>query len=66
MQSIDNIKNYQVLNNGKQYKKRKEFYEADVDIIKELLDDCETLMLKAKKSPKKFKQSGGFYVMISK
>ena len=43
-----------------------EFYEADIDSIKKLLDDCESLMLKAKRSPKNFKQSGSFYVMISK
>lgn len=51
---------------GKQYRKRKEFYQVDVDLIKELVSGCESLMLKAKASPKKLihKQTGGYYIMI--
>jgi phage anti-repressor protein len=33
---------------SKQYRKRKEFYEVDIDIIKDLLENCEKLSLKAK------------------
>ena len=51
---------------GKQYRKRKEFYEVELDLIKELLEDCDNLMLKAKNKPKKFAQSGGFFIMLSK
>ena len=52
---------------SKQYRKRKEFYETDIDQIKELLDDCETLMLKGKKKPKnKLKDDDKFYVMVKR
>jgi hypothetical protein len=51
----------------KQYRKRKEFYEADVDLIKELLDGCETLMLKGKNKPKnKMTKNDKLYVMVQK
>ena len=51
---------------SKQYRKRKEFYEVDVDLIKELLDGCETLMLKGKNKPKKMTKDDKLYVMIQK
>lgn len=51
----------------KQYRKRKEFYETDIDQIKELLDDCETLMLKGKMKPKnKLSDTDKFYVMVKR
>ena len=37
-----------VLLKSKQYRKRKEFYEVDINIIKDLLEGCEKLSLKAK------------------
>lgn len=52
---------------SKQYRKRKEFYETDIDQIKELLDDCETLMLKGKRKPKnKLSENDKFYVMVKR
>jgi hypothetical protein len=50
----------------RQYRRRKEFFEADIDLIKELLDDCDNLILKGKYKIKKFKQSGGYFLMIDK
>ena len=52
---------------SKQYRKRKEFYETDIDQIKELLDGCETLMLKGKMKPKnKLKDDDKFYIMVKR
>lgn len=50
----------------RQYRRRKEFFEADIDLIKDLLNDCEDLILKGKYKIKKFKQSGGYFLMIDK
>lgn len=36
-----------------QYKKRKEFYQVDLDLLKELMQGCENLALKAKNMNKK-------------
>lgn len=49
-----------------QYRKRKEFYEIDIDLLKELIADCDGLMLKARYHQKKFKHSGGFFIMFDK
>ena len=52
---------------SKQYRKRKEFYQTDVDQIKDLLEDCETLILKGKNKPKnKLSDNDKFYVMVHK
>jgi len=51
---------------SKQYRKRKEFYQVDLDILKELIQNCDCMALKAKGKPKKFKQTGGFYVALVK
>lgn len=48
-----------------QYRKRKEFYQIDENILKNLIDTCECMTLKVKKN-KKIKQFGGMYVMIQK
>ena len=49
----------------KQYRKRKEFYEIDLNLLKELINDCNNLILKTKIKPKQFKQSGGYVLMLS-
>ena len=50
---------------NKQYRKRKEFYEIDLNLLKELINDCNNLILKTKIKPKIFKQSGGYVLMLS-
>ena len=54
-----------VMLKDKQYKKRKEFYEVDIDLIKELISKCDELQLKIKNKPKKFKQDGGYFLMFA-
>ena len=51
-----------------QYKKRKEFYQVDLDLIKELLKGCEDLTLIGKNPDKKKsnKQLGGYFIYINK
>jgi predicted GIY-YIG superfamily endonuclease len=49
----------------KQYRKRKEFYEIDLNLLKELINDCNNLILKTKIKPKIFKQYGGYVLMLS-
>lgn len=51
-----------------QYRKRKEFYQVDLDVIKKLLKGCENLTLIRKNPSKKKidKQLGGFYIYLSK
>ena len=51
---------------GKQYRHRKEFYEVDIDIIKELISGCESIFEKARSPPKKFKHTGGFFLYITR
>lgn len=44
----------------KRYKKRKDFYEIDINIIKSIINDCSDLTQKYKKSlTKKTTQKGG-------
>jgi len=50
----------------KQYKKRKEFYQIDLDILKELIQSCDKLSLKVRKNNKNIKQKGGYFVMLDK
>lgn len=50
---------------NKQYRKRKEFYEIDLNLLKELINDCNNIILKTKIKPKQFKQSGGYVLMLS-
>jgi hypothetical protein len=48
----------------KQYRKRKEFFEIDIDTLKELLDDCNCMSLKIRKKQCKKFQRGGLYLYI--
>jgi phage anti-repressor protein len=48
----------------KQFRKRKEFYQVDFDLLKELINDCDNLMLKGKSKPKKNIKGGNVYLMI--
>lgn len=48
----------------KQYRRKKEVYQVDLDMIKQLLIECEKIALISKSEPKKFKQNGGYYIMI--
>ena len=47
-----------------QYRKRKEFYEIDLDVLKQLIKTCDQMTLTAKISNKKIKQEGGYYIMF--
>jgi phage anti-repressor protein len=49
----------------KQYRKRKEFYQVDLDLLKELMKDCDNLMLKAKSKPNKNIKGGNIYLMFN-
>ena len=49
---ISQIKKYR-------YKKRKDFYEVNVDIIKEIINSCDKMTLKYKKRIEKSKQQNG-------
>ena len=49
----------------KQYRKRKEIYQVDIDLIKQVLEKCDDLQLLIKNKPVKFKQSGGYYIMVT-
>ena len=49
---------------SKQYRKRKEFYQVDLDIIKELIKTCDKMSLKVRKNNKNIKQLGGYYIML--
>ena len=49
---------------SKQYKKRKEFYEIDINILKELIKTCDKMSLKVRKNNKNIKQTGGYYIML--
>ena len=50
----------------KQYRKKKEFYQVDIDLLKELLAGCESLMLKGKKNSKKFNSDSNMFIMIDR
>ena len=64
-QNIDDVENcLKSILKSTQYRKRKEFYEIDLDILKELIDDCEKITLKAKKNPKKIRLQGGYFIML--
>ncbi len=49
---------------SKQYKKRKEFYQIDIDTLKELINTCDKMSLKVRKNNKNIKQTGGYYIML--
>lgn len=50
---------------SKRYKKRKEFYQIDIDSLKQILEGCEsvTLIAKGKKIPKNFDK---YYLVLEK
>jgi len=50
----------------KQYRKRKEFYQIDLDVLKELINTCDKMSLKVRKSNKNIKQEGGYFIMLDK
>jgi phage anti-repressor protein len=50
----------------KQYRKRKEFYQIDLDVLKELIQTCDKMSLKVRKSNKNIKQKGGYFIMFDK
>jgi phage anti-repressor protein len=63
--NIDEVENcLKSILKSTQYRKRKEFYEIDLDVLKELIDDCEKITLKAKKKPNKMKLEGGYFLML--
>ena len=49
---------------SKQYRKRKEFYQIDLDILKELIKSCDKMSLKVRKNNKNIMQTGGYYIML--
>ncbi len=65
--NIDEVENcLKAILKSKQYRKRKEFYQIDENILKELISTCDGMTLKVKKSNKKTKQFGGMFIMIEK
>lgn len=48
----------------KQYRKRKEFYEVDLNLLKDLMKDCENLLLKGKKKSINKMKGGNMFIMI--
>jgi phage anti-repressor protein/predicted GIY-YIG superfamily endonuclease len=50
----------------KQYRKRKEFYQIDLDVLKELIKNCDNMSLTVRKINKNIKQEGGFFIMLDK
>jgi phage anti-repressor protein len=66
-ENVDSVENcLKAVMKGSQYRKRKEFYETDVDTLKSVMNGCEKLVLKVKNKAKKFKQDGGLYIMLEK
>jgi hypothetical protein len=65
--NIDEVENcLKAVLKSKQYRKRKEFYQIDENILKELINTCDNMTLKVKKSNKHTKQFGGMFIMIEK
>ena len=51
---------------AKRFKKRKEIYEVDLDIIKKLITGCDKLSIDATQVKKKSDQNGKYYLMFMK
>ena len=49
-----------------QYRKRKEFYQIDLDVLKELIKSCDSMSLTVRKINKNIRQQGGFFIMLDK
>ena len=65
--NIDEVENcLKAILKSTQYRKRKEFYQIDENILKKLIYTCDNMTLKVKKINKKIKQFGGMYIMIQK
>ena len=50
----------------KQYRKIKEFYQVDLNLLKELMKDCDNLMLKGKNKLNKNIKGGNIFMMFDK
>ena len=50
----------------RQYRKRKEFYQIDLDVLKELIKNCDKMSLTVRKINKNIRQDGGFFIMLDK
>jgi len=50
----------------KQYKKYKEFYQADIDVIKKMIRECEKMSLVLRKTLTGKNHTGGFFIYIDK
>jgi predicted GIY-YIG superfamily endonuclease len=48
----------------KAYRKRKEFYEIDIDILKQLIKNCECMSLSIRKKPKDIKDETCKYILM--
>jgi hypothetical protein len=65
--NIDEVENcLKAVLKSTQYRKRKEFYQIDENILKELINSCNNMTLKVKKSNTKTKQFGGMFIMLEK
>jgi hypothetical protein len=65
--NIDEVENcLKAVLKSTQYRKRKEFYQIDENILKELINTCNNMTLKVKKSNTKSKQFGGMFIMLEK
>jgi hypothetical protein len=49
---------------SKQYRKRKKFYQIDLDVLKDLIKDCDKISLKVRKSNKQISKTGEYYIML--
>ena len=50
----------------KQYKKYKEFYQVDIDIIKKMIETCENISLIAKRAIRGTIHNKGVFIYIDK
>jgi phage anti-repressor protein len=50
----------------RQYRKRKEFYQIDLDVLKELIKSCDKMSLTVRKINKNIRQEGEFFIMLDK
>lgn len=65
--NIDEVENcLKSILKSKQYRKRKEFYEIDLDVLKELINDCDKITLKVKGKSTKIKLNGGYFLMFER
>ena len=48
----------------KQYRKRKEFYQINLDVLKELIKTCDKMSVTVRKNNKNIKQEGNYFIML--